>query len=74
MCRLAVERDVEKSGNLGGLTYDSSGYLLLYPTLLGVKVVNVYTARLVRTIGKPENFRILQLALFQVRGLTFSPK
>uniref|UniRef100_A0A6A7FWL0 peptidylprolyl isomerase n=1 Tax=Hirondellea gigas TaxID=1518452 RepID=A0A6A7FWL0_9CRUS len=63
--RLAVEREVEKSGALGNLVYDASGYLLLYPTLLGVKVVNVYTNKLVRTIAKPENFRILQLALFQ---------
>lgn len=65
--RLAVERDVEKSGALGNLIFDESGYLLLYPTILGVKVVNLYTNKLVRTIGKPENFRLQQLALFQGR-------
>ena len=57
---------MEKSGCLGNIIYDASGHMLLYPTILGVKVVNTYTSKLVRTIGKPENFRILQLALFQV--------
>ena len=33
-----MEREVEKSGDLGGLVFDDSGYLLFYPTLLGVKV------------------------------------
>lgn len=66
--RLAVERDVEKGGALGvcNLVYDESGYFILYATMLGVKVVNLYNNRLVRTIGKPENLRLLNLALFQV--------
>ncbi|XP_064088885.1 peptidylprolyl isomerase domain and WD repeat-containing protein 1-like isoform X3 [Macrobrachium nipponense] len=65
--RMAVERDVEKGGALGvcNLVYDESGHFLLYATMLGVKVVNLFTNRLVRTIGKPENLRILNLALFQ---------
>ena len=66
--RLAVERDVEKGGALGvcNLVYDESGHFLLYATMLGVKVVNLYNNRLVRTIAKPENLRLLNLALFQV--------
>lgn len=66
--RLAVERDVEKGGALSvcNLVYDESGYFILYATMLGVKVVNLYNNRLVRTIGKPENLRLLNLALFQV--------
>lgn len=66
--RLAVERDVEKGGALGvcNILYDESGYFLLYATMLGVKIVNLYNSRLVRTIGKPENLRLLNLALFQV--------
>ncbi|KAG7164943.1 Peptidylprolyl isomerase domain and WD repeat-containing protein 1-like [Homarus americanus] len=65
--RLAVERDVEKGGALAvcNLVYDESGYFLLYATMLGVKIVNLYNNRLVRTIGKPENLRLLNLALFQ---------
>jgi len=63
--RLAVERDVEKGGAVSHLIFDESGHFLLYPTLLGVKVINLVNNRLVRTIGKPENLRMLHLALFQ---------
>ncbi|RXG68832.1 Peptidylprolyl isomerase domain and WD repeat-containing protein 1 [Armadillidium vulgare] len=65
--RLAVERDVEKGGPLTtcNLLFDESGYFLLYATLLGIKVVNLWTNKLVRTIGKPENLRLLYFALFQ---------
>jgi len=70
--RLAVEREVEKSGDLGGLVFDDSGYLLFYPTLLGVKVVNIHTGRLVRTIGKPENMRTMMLALYQGSSIKHS--
>ena len=60
---------MEKGGGLAlcSITYDETGNFLLYPTMLGVKVVNLVSNRLVRTIGKPENLRILNLALFQVR-------
>ncbi|MCL4153356.1 UNVERIFIED_CONTAM: hypothetical protein GTU68_051102 [Idotea baltica] len=65
--RLAVEREVEKGGSLAtcNLLFDESGYFLLYATLLGIKVINLYTNRLVRTIGKPENLRLLYLGMFQ---------
>uniref|UniRef100_A0A1B6LLZ5 peptidylprolyl isomerase n=1 Tax=Graphocephala atropunctata TaxID=36148 RepID=A0A1B6LLZ5_9HEMI len=65
--RMAGERDLEKSDSfkLSNLTFDESGYLLLYPTMLGVKVVNLYTNRCVRLLGKSENLRILRIALFQ---------
>lgn len=33
--------------------------------MLGVKVVNLYTNRCIRIMGKPENIRPMQLALFQ---------
>ncbi|XP_054279238.1 peptidylprolyl isomerase domain and WD repeat-containing protein 1-like [Macrosteles quadrilineatus] len=65
--RMAVERDLDKSDSLrlSNLMFDESGYLLLYPTMLGVKVVNWYTNRCVRFLGKPENLRILKISLFQ---------
>lgn len=67
-CRMAVERDLEKSEGLrlSNLTFDESGYLLLYATMLGIKVVNTFTNRCVRILGKSENLRVLKLALFQV--------
>lgn len=66
---MALERELEKTGalNLNNLTFDESGYFLLYPTMLGIKVVNVYTHRCVRMIGKPENLRALKIAIYQVK-------
>lgn len=66
--RMAVERDLEKSEGLrlSDLIFDESGYFLIYATMLGVKIVNLYTNRCVRVLGKPENLRILKVALFQV--------
>lgn len=73
---MAVERDFEKSDSwkLMNLLFDESGYMLLYPTMLGVKMVNLYTNRCVRLLGKPENLRILRIALFQVRISDYFPK
>lgn len=67
--RMAVERDLEKSEGLRlcNITFDESGYLLLYATMLGIKVVNIFTNRCVRILGKSENLRVLKLALFQGR-------
>lgn len=68
--RMAAERDLEKSDaiNLANIVFDESGYFIMYATMLGVKVVNLFTNRCVRMIGKPENLRLLKLALFQGRG------
>ena len=65
--RMAVERDIEKAEalKLSNLAFDESSNFLLYPTVIGIKVVNIVTNRLMRLIGKPENLRILQLAVFQ---------
>ena len=49
------------------VVFDDSGNFVLYPTLLGIKVVNLVTNRLVRLIGKVENTeRFLRIALYQV--------
>mmetsp|Transcript_28676 Transcript_28676/g.93683 ORF Transcript_28676/g.93683 Transcript_28676/m.93683 type:complete len:630 (-) Transcript_28676:62-1951(-) len=74
--RMAVDRELESTarsggavgmlGMLGNAIFDQSGEFLLYPTHLGVKVVNLATGRLVRLLGKLENTeRFLHLALFQ---------
>lgn len=67
--RMASERDLEKSDavHLANVLFDSSGYFVIYATMLGVKVVNLVTNRCVAMIGKPENLRPLHLALFQGR-------
>jgi len=65
--RMAVERELDKTEtNLGNIIFDESGYIILYPTMLGVKMVNLYTNRCIKIMGKPENIRPMQLALFQV--------
>lgn len=64
---MAVERELDKTEtNLGNIVFDESGYMILYSTMLGVKLVNLYTNRCIRIMGKPENIRPMQLALFQV--------
>ncbi|XP_022710991.1 peptidylprolyl isomerase domain and WD repeat-containing protein 1-like [Varroa jacobsoni] len=65
--RVAVERELEKAGMLrySNLVFDDSGNFLLYPTLLGIKVVNLITNRCVRILGKGEALRPLAIALYQ---------
>ncbi|KAK5637915.1 hypothetical protein RI129_012210 [Pyrocoelia pectoralis] len=65
--RMAVERDLEKSesSHFANIQYDSSGNFILYATLLGIKLVNIRTNRCVQIIGKNENLRLLQIALYQ---------
>lgn len=72
--RMAVERDLEKTDSFhsAGIVYDNSGYFVLYATMLGIKIVNVYTNRCVRVVGKNENIRPLKLALYQ--GIPNKPK
>lgn len=65
--RMAVERELDKTEtNLGNIIFDESGYIILYPTMLGVKMVNLYTNRCIKIMGKPENIRPMRLTLFQV--------
>jgi len=72
--RMAVERELEKSDTLKttNMIFDESSHFLLYPTVIGVKVVNLVTNRLVQLIGKPENLRILQLAMFQGKAKRYT--
>lgn len=65
--RMATEKELEKSEayNYCNIIFDRSGYFLFYATMLGIKVVNLYTNECVREIGRAENPRFLQLALFQ---------
>lgn len=66
--RMAVERDLEKSDALShaNIVFDYSGHFVIYPTMIGIKLVNIETNRCVKMIGKGDNLRPLNLALFQV--------
>ncbi|XP_067011053.1 peptidylprolyl isomerase domain and WD repeat-containing protein 1 [Anabrus simplex] len=68
--RMAAERDLEKSDsmNLANIAFDESGHFVLYATMLGVKIVNTHSNQCVKLIGKSENLRLLNIALFQGRA------
>lgn len=70
---MAGERELDKTGTLSlcNILFDESGYFLLFPTMLGVKIVNLYSNQLTKIVGKPENLRILRIALFQVCSLEY---
>lgn len=65
---MAVEKELDNNGaiRLCNILFDDSGNFLFFPTMLGVKIVNIFCNRLVKIIGKPENLRIMRIALFQV--------
>lgn len=73
--RMAVERELHKnSGSKGKLGYvppsniifDETGSFIMWPSLLGIKVVNLHSNQLVKLLGKVENTdRFLCLSLFQ---------
>ncbi|NXD44567.1 PPWD1 protein, partial [Copsychus sechellarum] len=62
-----IERELEKvdAVRLINIIFDETGHFVLYGTMLGIKVINVETNRCIRILGKQENIRMMQLALFQ---------
>ncbi|KAL8680448.1 MAG: hypothetical protein Q9186_003346 [Xanthomendoza sp. 1 TL-2023] len=65
--RLAVEREIENPAlqNKINVTFDESSKFIMYGSILGVKVINTFTNRVVKVFGKDESFRSLNLALYQ---------
>ncbi|MCJ1247038.1 hypothetical protein MMC30_004249 [Trapelia coarctata] len=65
--RLAVERELENPAlqNKINVIFDESGHFILYGSLLGTKVINTLTNRVVKVYGRDEPFRSLNLALYQ---------
>ena len=45
--------------------FDETGHFILYGSILGTKVINTLTNRVVKVYGKEELFRTLNLALYQ---------
>lgn len=63
---MAVERELDKTEtSIGNIVFDESGHMLMYSTMLGVKLINTYTNRCLKIFGKPENLRPMQIAVFQ---------
>ncbi|KAI5121089.1 hypothetical protein M0805_008602 [Coniferiporia weirii] len=70
--RLAVDRELELPGPDGRIpgrwinaVWDETGNFVIYPTLLGIKVVNIVTNRVVQLHGKDETVRWMNLSLYQ---------
>lgn len=65
--RMAVEREIEHPSvkNRINIIFDETGNFILYGSILGTKVVNTLTNRVVKLYGKDEPFRPLNLALYQ---------
>lgn len=65
--RLAQERDIESQAlkSKSNVIFDETGNFLIYGSMLGIKVLNTYTNRLVRVYGKDENLRAVNLSLYQ---------
>ncbi|KAG6286008.1 hypothetical protein E4U09_006941 [Claviceps aff. purpurea] len=69
--RLAQEREVD-CGMLrhkSNIIFDDSGYFIVYGSMLGIKVLNTYTNQVVKIYGKGENFRAVNLGLYQCQKL-----
>ncbi|KAF7546682.1 hypothetical protein G7046_g9234 [Stylonectria norvegica] len=65
--RSAMEREVESGTlrNSSNVIFDESGNFIIYGSMLGIKVLNTYTNQVVKVYGKDENFRAVNLAIYQ---------
>lgn len=65
--RLAVERELEQPPvrNRVNVVFDESGHFIMYGSLLGIKVINTFTNRVVKLYGRDEPFRAINLAIYQ---------
>ncbi|KAL8949221.1 MAG: hypothetical protein Q9222_004653 [Ikaeria aurantiellina] len=65
--RLAVERELEHPAlqNKINVIFDESSNFILYGSVLGVRVINTLTNRVIKVYGKDEPFRSLNIALYQ---------
>lgn len=65
--RLVVERDLDNPATIPkiNVVFDESSNFILYGSLLGTKVINTLTNRVVKLYGATESFRSLNLALYQ---------
>ncbi|KAH8862753.1 Peptidylprolyl isomerase domain and WD repeat-containing protein 1 [Schistosoma japonicum] len=68
--RLAQEKELDRSEfkHSCNLVFDSSSNFLAYATLLGIKIINIISNRVVRNLGGPENLRFIQLAFIPPRS------
>ncbi|KAF7542903.1 hypothetical protein G7Z17_g11183 [Cylindrodendrum hubeiense] len=65
--RTAHERDVESETlkDKSNVIFDESGNFIMYGSMMGIKVLNTYTNQVVKVYGKDENFRAVNLSIYQ---------
>jgi peptidylprolyl isomerase domain and WD repeat-containing protein 1 len=65
--RLAHEKEVETPTlrNKANVIFDESGNFIIYGSMVGIKVLNTFTNQVVKTYGKEENFRAVNLGIYQ---------
>ena len=62
--RLAVEEGINIRPD-ANVIFDETGHFIIYGSLFGIKVINTLTNRVVKIYGREEQFRALNLALYQ---------
>lgn len=69
--RLAIERELENPTlqNKINAVFDESSNFIIYGSILGTKVINTLTNRVVKVYGKDEPFRPLNIAIYQGQPL-----
>lgn len=65
--RVATEKEIKDDQETSkSMCFDSSGHFLFFPTLIGIKVLNLKTNRVVKVVGKVESTeRFCELALYE---------
>ena len=65
--RIAIERELDNPviRNRINAVFDESGHFILYGSILGTKVINTLTNRVIKIYGREEPFRPLNIALYQ---------
>jgi peptidylprolyl isomerase domain and WD repeat-containing protein 1 len=65
--RMAFEKEMGKSPQRSTLNaiFDESGNFILYPSLIGIKIVNIVTNKVSRVVGNGETLRFMNIALYQ---------
>lgn len=71
--RMAIEKSISEKAEASPTTniiFDHSGVFVLYPTLLGIKIVNIKTNKMEIILGRNEsNERFMSVALYQGRSI-----
>jgi len=72
--KVSNEKELEKSdvNHHCNIVFDTSGHFIMYATMIGIKLVNLYTNKVKTIIGKNENVRFINLALCQNEGSSAS--